>query len=117
MNPKKQIIEKLKTWLKKTNISYDKDIGFRCRDKKWEELRDGKTNKEVYVVSFKTEDNVSYDKNNEIDLFFEGMYCFSVFDAETLELLYTQKKAGYIEVDGSYEFNKNESNNSKSIFF
>jgi hypothetical protein len=30
------------------------------------------------------------------------MSCFAYFDAETLELLYVMKKAGYIEVDGSY---------------
>ena len=103
MDTKERVIENLKNWLKKTNvISYDKDIGFRCRDKELEELRDGRTKKEVYVVSFKTEDKISYDENGEIDLFFEGMLCFAYFDAETLELLYIHKKAGYIEVDGSY---------------
>ena len=103
MNPKEQVIENLKKWLKTTNvISYDKDIDFRCRDKEVKELRDGKTHKEVYIVSFKTEDNIKYDKNGEIISLFEGMYCFAYFNAETLELLYINKKAGYIEVDGSY---------------
>jgi hypothetical protein len=103
MNTKEEIIENLKTWLREKNvISYDKDIGFRCWDKELETLRDGKTEKEVYVVSFKTEDNITYDKKGEIDMFIEGMYCFAVFDAETLNLLYIKKKIGYIEVDGSY---------------
>jgi len=102
MNTKEQIIENLKVWLNKTNaISYDKDIGFRCRDKELTKLRDGKT-KEVYVVSFQTEDKIEYDKNGEIISLFEGMFCFAYFDAESLELLYIMKKAGYIEVDGSY---------------
>jgi hypothetical protein len=99
MNTTEQVIENLKKWFNKTNvISYDKDIDLQCWDK---ELRDG-TNKEVYVVSFKTEDKIEYDKNGEIISLFEGMYCFAYFDAETLELLYIMKKAGYIEVDGSY---------------
>ncbi|TDW46561.1 hypothetical protein EV144_106233 [Flavobacterium sp. 270] len=103
MNPKEQLTEKLKNWLEETNvISYDKDIGFRCRDKELRELRDGKTEKEVYIISFNTEDNITYDKNGEIISLFEGMLCFAYFDAETLELLYISKKAGYIEVDGSY---------------
>jgi serine protease inhibitor len=102
MNTKEQIIEKLKIWFKKTNIiSYDKDIDLQCWDKELKELRDGNT-KEVYVVSFKTEDKIEYDENGEIISLFEGMYCFAYFDAETLELLYIHKKAGYIEVDGSY---------------
>lgn len=103
MDAKKQVVENLKKWLKTTNvISYDKDIDFKCRDKEIKELRDGKTNKEVYVVSFKTEDTIEYDENGEIVSLFEGMYCFAYFDAETLELLYIHKKAGYIEADGSY---------------
>ncbi len=102
MNPKEQVIENLKVWLEKTNvISYDKDIGFRCREKELKKLRDGKE-KEIYNVSFQTEDQIEYDKNGEIISLFEGMYCFAYFDAETLELLYVMKKAGYIEVDGSY---------------
>jgi hypothetical protein len=102
MNPKQQVVESLKKWIAKNNFSYEKDIDFKCRDKEIKELRDGKTNKEVYVVSFKTEDNIEYDENGEIVSLFEGMYCFAYFDAETLELLYIHKKAGYIEVDGSY---------------
>jgi hypothetical protein len=102
MNPKQQVVESLKKWIAKNNFSYDKDIDFKCRDKEIKELRDGKTNKEVYVVSFKTEDNIEYDENGEIVSLFEGMYCFAYLDAETLELLYIHKKAGYIEVDGSY---------------
>jgi hypothetical protein len=104
METKGQIIENLKNWLNKTQIiSYDKDIGLDCDDKELITLRDGKTQKEVYVVSFKTKStNVEYNENGEITSFFEGMYCFAYFDAETLELLYISKKAGYIEVDGSY---------------
>ena len=103
MNTKEQVVENLKSWIEKTNIiSYDKDIGLRCRDKEIKELRDGKTEKEVYVVSFQTEDKIEYDKNGEIISLFEGMFCFAYFDAESLELLYIMKKAGYIEVDGSY---------------
>ncbi|WP_264524820.1 hypothetical protein [Flavobacterium sp. N502536] len=102
MTIKEQVIENLKSWIEKTNvISYDKDIGLRCRDKEITELRDGKTKKEVYIVSFKTESDIEYDKNGEIISLFEGIYCFAYFDAETLELLYIMKKAGYIEVDGS----------------
>lgn len=101
MDIKEQIIDKLKSWVEKTNISYDKDIGFRCREKELTKLRDGKE-KEIYNVSFQTEDKIEYDKNGKIISLFEGMYCFAYFDAETLELLYIMKKAGYIEVDGSY---------------
>ena len=103
MDTKEQIIENLKKWLKTTDvISYDRDIDFRCRDKEIKELRDGKTQKEVYVVSFKTDDIIEYGESGEIVSLFEGMYCFAYFDAETLELLYIMKKAGYIEADGSY---------------
>ncbi|MDQ8012177.1 MAG: hypothetical protein REI96_07005 [Flavobacterium nitrogenifigens] len=103
MNPKELVIENLKIWIKKTNIiSYDKDIGLDCDDKELVILRDLKTQKEVYVVSFKTEDQIEYNKKGEIISLFEGMFCFAYFDAETLELLYIMKKAGYIEVDGSY---------------
>lgn len=100
MEIKEQLIEKLKSWLEKTNISYDKEIGLRCRDKELTKSRDGKE-KEIYVVSFQTEDNIEYDKNGEIISLFEGMFCFAYYDAETLDLLYISKKAGYIEVDGS----------------
>ncbi|WP_291287021.1 hypothetical protein [Flavobacterium sp.] len=103
MNPKEQVIQNLKNWFKRTNvISYDKDIDLDCDDRELVTLRDQKTQKEVYVVSFKTEDKIEYDKNGEIISLFEGMYCFAYFDANTLELLYIHKKAGYIEVDGSY---------------
>ena len=103
MNPKELVIENLKIWIKKTNIiSYDKDIGLDCDDKELVILRDLKTQKEVYVVSFKSEDQIEYNKKGEIISLFEGMFCFAYFDAETLELLYIMKKAGYIEVDGSY---------------
>lgn len=103
MNAKEQIIENLKNWLNKTKvISYDERVPLNCLDKEFKELRDGKT-KEVYVVSFKTKStNVEYNEKGEIISFFEGMYCFAYFDAETLELLYIMKKAGYIEADGSY---------------
>ncbi|MCV9931975.1 hypothetical protein OIU80_06740 [Flavobacterium sp. LS1R47] len=103
MNAKEQVIENLKNWLNKTSIiSYEERIAFNCWDKELKKIRDGKT-KEVYVVSFKTKStNVEYNENGEITSFFEGMYCFAYFDAETLELLYISKKAGYIEVDGSY---------------
>ncbi|WP_337966797.1 hypothetical protein [uncultured Flavobacterium sp.] len=103
MNPKEQVVENLKVWLEKTNvISYDKDIGLRCREKEIKELRDGKTEKEVYVVSFKTESDIEYNENGEIISLFEGMYCYAYFDAETLELLYVMTKARYLDVDGSY---------------
>ncbi|QSW90230.1 hypothetical protein J0383_05270 [Flavobacterium endoglycinae] len=103
MNPKDQIIETLKKWITQTNIiSYDVIIGLDCGDKESAVLRDGKT-KDVYVVSFKTKStNIEYNEQGEVISFFEGMYCFAYFDAETLELLYIHKKAGYIEVDGSY---------------
>jgi hypothetical protein len=103
MNTKEQVIENLKKWLNKTTvISYEERIPLNCWDKELKELRDGKQ-KEVYVVSFKTKStNIEYDENSKIISFFEGMYCFAYFDAETLELLYISKKAGYIEVDGSY---------------
>lgn len=58
--------------------------------------------KEIYVIDFQTEDKIEYDENGKIISLFEGMYCFAYFDAETLELLYISKKAGFIEVDGSY---------------
>ena len=103
MDIKEQVIKTLKNWITQTNIiSYNDRIGFDCGDKELAVLRDGKT-KEVFVVSFKTKStNIEYDENGKIISFFEGMYCFAYFDAETLELLYIQKKAGYIEVDGSY---------------
>ncbi len=98
-----KIIEKLKLWIINTKvIDYDLDIGFDCEDKELETLRDGKTKKEVYVVSFKTKDYIEYDEKGEIISLMEGMYCFAFFDAETLEMLYIHKKAGYIEVDGSF---------------
>lgn len=103
MNTKEKIIEKLKKWIKETNvIDYDEEIGIDCDDKELETLRDGKTKKEVYVTSFKTKDYVEYDKKGEISFLIEGMYCFAYFDAETLDLLYIHKKAGYIEPDGSF---------------
>ncbi|MBF4484357.1 hypothetical protein [Flavobacterium sp. CSZ] len=103
MNTKEQITEKFKNWLKKTKvISFDERIGFNCWDKELTKLRDGKTLKEIYIVSFSTESKVGYDENGEMNFFVDGMLCFAYFDAETLELLYIQKKAGYIEVDGSY---------------
>ncbi|KFF06431.1 hypothetical protein IW19_13320 [Flavobacterium reichenbachii] len=103
MNIKEQIIEKLKIWLVKTDvISYDERIPLNCWDKELDELRDG-TTKEVYIVSFNTKStNVEYNEKGEVISFFEGMSCFAYFDAETLELLYIMKKAGYIEADGSY---------------
>lgn len=103
MNVKEQIIETLEKWITKTNtVSYDDRIGLDCGDKESAVLRDGKT-KEVYVVSFKTKStNIEYDENGKIISFFEGMYCFAYFDAETLDFLYISKKTGYIEVDGSY---------------
>ncbi|OXB14589.1 hypothetical protein, partial [Flavobacterium reichenbachii] len=86
MTTKDQVIENLKIWIKKTNIiSYDKDIGLDCDDKELVILRDLKTQKEVYVVSFKTEDQIEYNKKGEIISLFEGMLCFAYFDAETLE--------------------------------
>ncbi|MDQ8012175.1 MAG: hypothetical protein REI96_06995 [Flavobacterium nitrogenifigens] len=102
MNPKEQIIETLKKWITQTNIiSYDERIGLNCWDKELKELRDG-TKKQIYVVSFSTRSKIGYDENGEINFFVDGMLCFAYFDAETLELLYIHKKAGYIEVDGSY---------------
>ncbi len=103
MNTKEQLIEKLKNWIIETNvINYDKEIGLDCDDKRLVKLRGSEIKKEAYVISFKTEDNLTYDKNGEIDMFIEGMYCFAYFDAITLDLLYILKKAGYIEIDGSY---------------
>jgi hypothetical protein len=103
MDTKQKVIEKLKKWIKDTNIfEYDEEIGLDCDDKELETLRDGKTKKEVYVVSFKTQDYVEYDTKGEIISLMEGMYCFAYFDAQTLELLYIHKKAGYIEPDGSF---------------
>lgn len=103
MDAKQNIIENLKNWIKQTNvIDYDEEIGIDCDDKKLEKLRDGKTKKEVYIVSFKTNDVVEYDKQGNITSLIEGMYCFAYFDAETSKLLYIHKKAGYIEPDGSY---------------
>ncbi|MFB9079008.1 hypothetical protein ACFFLS_10080 [Flavobacterium procerum] len=103
MTTKEQIIEKLKTWLTtKKVISYEEGIPLNCWNKELKELRDG-SEKEVYVVSFKTKStNIEYNEKGEVISFFEGMYCFAYFDADTLELLYIHKKAGYIEVDGSY---------------
>ena len=101
MTTKEQIIEKLKNWLEKTKISYDKDIGINCWNKEFKKLRDG-NDKEIYIVDFQTEDKIEYDENGEIISLFEGMSCFAYFDAKTLELLYIMKKAGYIEVNGSY---------------
>jgi hypothetical protein len=102
MNTKEKIIEKFKKWIAKTNvIDYDTEIGFDCDDKELVILRDSETQKEVYVVSFKTNDKETLDKDGKLDIFIEGMYCFAYYDAETLELLYIHKNAGYIEVDGS----------------
>ncbi|MBS7233630.1 hypothetical protein KHA90_21685 [Flavobacterium psychroterrae] len=103
MNTKEQIIENLKNWFNKVNvISLEERIPLNCWDKELKELRDGKT-KEIYIVSFKTKStNIEHDENGKITSFFEGMYCFAYFDAETLELMYISKKDGFIEVDGSY---------------
>lgn len=103
MKKKEEIIEKLKQWFVEVNvIHYDEDIGLNCWDKKLETIRDGKTQKEVYIVSFRTEDHVEYNDKGEITSLIEGMYCFAYFDAETLELMYIHKKAGYIEPDGTF---------------
>jgi len=103
MESKEKIIKKFKEWLKEVNvISYDEEVGFDFWDKETRVLRDNKTEKEVYILSFKTQDNVEYNENGEIDMFTEGMYCFAYFDAETLDLIYIHKTAGYIEPDGSY---------------
>ncbi len=102
MNKKEQIINSLRIWFTKTNIiTYDKEIGLRWREKELRKLRNG-SEKEVYIVSFKTESDIEYNEQGEIIDLLEGMYCFAYFDAETLELLYIHKKIGYIEVDGSY---------------
>ncbi|WP_202703923.1 hypothetical protein [Flavobacterium sp. UGB4466] len=103
MNIKEQVIQNLKNWLAKTKvISYDERIPLNCWDKELKDLRNG-TVKEVYIVSFKTKSTtIEYNEKGEVISFFEGMYCFAYFDAETLEFLYIMKKAGYIEVDGSY---------------
>jgi len=111
MEIKKQLIEKLRKWVKETNIiEIDESLnsvklnwknGYSFENKKLERLRDG-TEKEVYIISFKTKDVVRYYENGEIDIFIEGMLCFAYFDAETLDFMYIHKKAGYIEIDGSY---------------
>ncbi|MBE8725796.1 hypothetical protein [Flavobacterium hungaricum] len=103
MTTKEQLIEKLKAWIEKKNIiTYEDRIPFNCWDKEVKELRDG-TKKEVYVVSFKTKStNIEYNEKGDVISFFEGMYCFAYFDAETLELLYIKKHIGYIEADGSF---------------
>ena len=111
MEIKKQLINKLREWIKKTNvIEVDEDLnsaklnwenGYSFEDKRLEEIR-GKTKKEVYIISFKTKDVVTYDEKGEIDIFIEGMYCWAYFDAKTLDLMYIHKKTGYIEVDGSF---------------
>jgi hypothetical protein len=114
MEIKEKLIEKLKKWVKETNVievdesDYNNTLlgwknGYKFNDKKLETLRDGKIKKEVYVITFKTKDVVKYNiKNGEIDIFIEGMSCYAYFDAETLDLMYIHKKAGYIEVDGTY---------------
>lgn len=103
MDAKEQVVKTLKKWISKSNvISLEERIPLNCWNKELKKLRDGKT-REVYIVSFKTKStNIEYDENGKIISFFEGMYCFAYFDAETLELLYISKKDGYIEVDGSY---------------
>ena len=110
MDTKEKIIENLKQWIKETNvISYDESFdslgwnkGFKVYDKKLEILRDNKTEKEVYIVSFKTKSIIERNEKGEIISLMEGMRCFAYYDAETLELMYIHKKAGYIEKDGSY---------------
>lgn len=103
MDIKNKIIENLKKWIDDTDvIDYDKEIGLDCWDKQLRTLRDGKTQKEVNVVSFSTKSIVERNEQGEITSLMEGMSCYAYFDAETLELLYIHKKAGYIEVDGSF---------------
>ena len=103
MIDKEIILNKLKDWIKETDIiDYDEEIGLNCWDKELRTLRGGKTQKEVYVISFKTQDIIERDEEGNITSLMEGMYCFAYFDAETLDMLYILKKAGYIEVDGSY---------------
>lgn len=103
MDIKEAIIVKLKDWIKETDvIDYDEEIGFKCRDKTIEVLRDGKTEKEVYVVSFSTKDVIERDIEGNITSLIEGMSCYAYFNAETLDMLYILKKGGYIEIDGSY---------------
>ncbi len=112
MEYKEKILNKLKEWLKTTNVitadqsdfynSLGWQNGFKVDDKKTVTLRDGKTQKEVYVVSFKTIDIVDYNEKGEIVSLMEGMFCYAYFDAETLDLMYIHKKTGYIEKDGSY---------------
>lgn len=100
---KKEIIEKLKTWITETKvINYDEEIGLKCKDKENELLRDNKTEKEVYIISFKTKDVEEYDENGQLNMFIEGKYCFAYYDAENLELLYILTSSGYIETDGTY---------------
>lgn len=103
MTTKEKIIEKLKQWIKDTDvISYEESLGMNVWDKEKRLLRDNKTEKEVYVVSFSTKSIIERDEKGEIISLMEGMSCFAYYDAETLELMYIHKKAGYIEKDGSY---------------
>lgn len=103
MNTKEKIVEKLKKWIVETDvIDYNKAIGLECDDKELVILRDSKTKKEVYVVSFKTNDRETFNNKGDLDIFIEGTYCFAYYDAETLDLLYIHKSVGYIEIDGSY---------------
>ena len=103
MDIKEKLIEKLKKWIIETDvITLDKDVPVECDEKSTRELRDG-SSKEVYKLSFRTEDVIRYDEKGEIGQFGEGMYCSAYYDAEKLELLYIAKgKPGYIEPDGSY---------------
>lgn len=109
MDVKEILVEKIKKWIKETNIiDYDEEYdslgwekGFKVYDKKIETLRDN-SQKEVYVVSFSTKDYIEYNKDGKIISLIEGMMCYAYYDAQSLELLYIQKKAGYIEVDGSF---------------
>lgn len=99
---KEEIIEKVKKNMKTISwLEYDKEIGIKCFDK--EEIEDREYKKrEVYIVFFKTVDTITYNKNGEIDIFFEGDYCSCYVDAKTQEILYYSRPHGYIEVDGSY---------------
>lgn len=101
MNIKEQLIEKTKKWVNEKGIfEIDFYLGIECWDREARKVRGGEM-KQVYVVSFKTNDYVEHNDNGEIISLFEGMYCSAYYDAETLVLLFILKPHGYIEPDGS----------------
>ena len=97
-----KLIAKTKEWLLKFDYEYDEEDLFYCDEKKEKILRDGVTQKEVYIVRLKLKDFVEYNKNGEIEIYMDGAFWSVFYDAETLEMMYISGHKNYIEPDGTY---------------